>query len=103
MPWLEITDRGGEAERRLGCTPPAVCAADPTVMALLGSDGTRVELHLRPVVVAAVDRWLPTRAALRTHVLYNAGFRRPYASRTANRSPRSTGWGGLLRIVLALA
>ena len=45
------------------------------------SDGTRVERQVRPVVIAAVDRWLPAQAALRMRVRCNAGFRPPHASR----------------------
>ena len=47
------------------------------------SDGTCVERHVRPVVIAAVDRRLPAQAAWRTRVRCSAGFRPPYASGAA--------------------
>ena len=48
-----------------------------------GQAGTRVERHVRPLVIAALDRRLPAHAALRTDARRNAGFRPPYASRAA--------------------
>ena len=45
--------------------------------------GTRVERHVRPLVIAALERRLPAHAALRTHARLIAGFRPPYTSNAA--------------------
>ena len=52
-------------------------AASPTLRPAGTHSGTRVERHVRPVVIAAFDLRLPAQAASRTHVCLIVRFRPP--------------------------